>query len=130
ERNGERKNDIQKIFPMVLLSDNVVEDSTERVSQQGLKSGLDRLSLQALKMLYEGEGLSETGVNKELVERLAVRMFNKAKEKAVKNSNYSGVSSEKEKIRHERGEVRVLKDDEARAGVQNTGDDEEGDKGN
>ncbi|CAG8614332.1 1725_t:CDS:2, partial [Cetraspora pellucida] len=117
----ENKNDIQEIFPMALLSDNVVEDSAERVSQQGLKSRLDRLSLEALKMLCKEEGLSEMEVKKELMERLAVRMFNKTKRKAIENSNISGMSSKKENIRRKRGEVRILEDNEGRTGVQEYG---------
>ncbi|CAG8439418.1 17263_t:CDS:2 [Cetraspora pellucida] len=59
-------------------------------------------------MLYKGKSLLETEVKKELVERLAVRMFNKAKEKAVENSNYSRVSSKKKNIRHKKREYLAL----------------------
>ncbi|CAG8481541.1 13704_t:CDS:1, partial [Cetraspora pellucida] len=73
----------------MLLSDNVVKDSIERVSQQGLKSGLNKLLLEVLTILCKAEDLLETEVKKKLIERLVVKIFNKAKEKAVKNSNYS-----------------------------------------
>ncbi|CAG8586154.1 24609_t:CDS:2, partial [Cetraspora pellucida] len=94
----ENKNKIQEIFPTTLLSDNIVKKSIKRVSQQGLKSGLDRLSLEALKMLCKEEGLLETEVKKELIKRLAVSIFNKPKGKAVESSNYSRVSSKKKNI--------------------------------
>ncbi|CAG8822822.1 24967_t:CDS:1, partial [Gigaspora margarita] len=42
---------------------------------------MDRLSLETLKMLCKGEGLSDIGAKKELVDKLASRIVDKAKER-------------------------------------------------
>ncbi|CAG8566091.1 12638_t:CDS:2 [Cetraspora pellucida] len=86
-RSMENEGDVQEIFPTTLPDDCVLKDSAEKISQQSVKSGLDRLSMETLKMMCKGEGLPETGAKKELVERLAMRIISKAKGKGVENSN-------------------------------------------
>ncbi|CAG8595193.1 3463_t:CDS:1, partial [Cetraspora pellucida] len=59
----------------------VVRDEVEKSQEQSLRNSLDRLTIDTLKVVCRGEGLSERGMKKDLVERLADRVLSKAKGK-------------------------------------------------
>lgn len=73
--------DLQEILPKALPIGSDLEGDSDKVSQQALRVSMDRLSLETLKMLCKGEGLSEIGEKKELLDKLASRIVDKAKER-------------------------------------------------
>ncbi|CAG8707194.1 16059_t:CDS:2 [Cetraspora pellucida] len=62
-------------------------DNTKKTLQQSIKSRLDQLLMEMLKIICKGKALLETEVKKKLIERLAMKMIDKVKEKDVKYSN-------------------------------------------
>ena len=58
-----------------------LEGDSNKVSQQALRVSMDQLLLEILKILCKGEELSEISAKKELVDKLASRIVDKAKEK-------------------------------------------------
>ncbi|CAG8637009.1 13497_t:CDS:2 [Cetraspora pellucida] len=125
-RSIENNSDVQEIFPTATV-DNTLKDNTQKVTQQGLKSGLDQLSIETLKMMCKGEGLSESGSKKELVERLVVRMISKVKERGIKNSSQGKdmceekLNSELDNMVHESRDNRRLDVNEENFGLQDPG---------
>ncbi|CAG8799535.1 21171_t:CDS:1, partial [Dentiscutata erythropus] len=77
----EDKNNLQEVFPASLTVDSVLGEDLEEITQQGLISTLGHLLVKTLCLLCSGEGLSETGSKKELVERLVGNVLSKAKGK-------------------------------------------------
>ncbi|CAG8575257.1 10105_t:CDS:1 [Dentiscutata heterogama] len=73
--------DLQEILLTILLINSSLEESSEKALQQALRSSMDHLLAEALKILCKREGLSEVGMKKELVKRLSKKILNKAKEK-------------------------------------------------
>lgn len=58
----EDENEVQEVLPTALALEENVGYDLEESSHQGLKSTLDRLPVETLKLLYNGEGLSEARV--------------------------------------------------------------------
>ncbi|CAG8742282.1 17462_t:CDS:1, partial [Dentiscutata heterogama] len=56
-------------------------DESEKLSQQMLRTSMDRLLMKSLQMLCKSESLSKAGTKKKLIEKLAERIVSKAKEK-------------------------------------------------
>ncbi|RIB10340.1 hypothetical protein C2G38_2206387 [Gigaspora rosea] len=75
------KNEVQEILPATLALESGVEYDLEESSHQGLKSTLDQLPVKMVKLLCNGEGLSEAEAKRDLIERLAGRVVNKSKRK-------------------------------------------------
>ncbi|CAG8656053.1 984_t:CDS:2 [Cetraspora pellucida] len=63
------------------IAGNILGDEVEKSQEMNLRNSLDRLTIDTLKVVCRGEGLSEKGNKKELVERLADRVLSKAKRK-------------------------------------------------
>lgn len=86
----EDENNVQEILFATLTLEGCVGYDSEEFPHQGLKGTLDRLLVETLKLLCNGEGLSEVGVKKDLVERLAGRVVSKTKEKGRVGGNGQG----------------------------------------
>ncbi|RIB25512.1 hypothetical protein C2G38_2031001 [Gigaspora rosea] len=77
----EVENEVQELSSvMVPLGNGAVYD-LEELPYQGLRSTLDRLPVETLRLLYNSEGLFELGFKRDLIERLAERVGSKAKGK-------------------------------------------------
>ncbi|CAG8830468.1 35297_t:CDS:1, partial [Racocetra persica] len=77
----EDDSDLQEILPVGFSSEIGLGNNSSEVSFQGLESSLGRLPVETLKVFCSGEGLSETGTKKDLIERLAGRLVGKVKGK-------------------------------------------------
>ncbi|RIB28598.1 hypothetical protein C2G38_2157588 [Gigaspora rosea] len=77
----EDENEVQEVLPAMLALESGEGYDVEESSHQGLKSTLEQLLVETLKLLYNGEGLSEVGVKRDLVERLVKRVVSKSKRK-------------------------------------------------
>ncbi|RIB01046.1 hypothetical protein C2G38_2232062 [Gigaspora rosea] len=75
------ENEVQEVLPATLTLESGEGYDVEESSHQGLKSTLERLPVETLKLLCNGEGLSEAGVKRDLVERLAERVVSKSRRK-------------------------------------------------
>ncbi|CAG8648285.1 4629_t:CDS:2 [Gigaspora rosea] len=75
------ENEVQEVLPATLTLESGEGYDVEEFSHQELKSTLGRLPVETLKLLCNGEGLSEAGVKRDLVERLAGRVVSKSKRK-------------------------------------------------
>ncbi|CAG8650674.1 4570_t:CDS:2, partial [Gigaspora rosea] len=71
------ENEMQESSPAVLRPGSGVGVDLEELPHQGLRGTLDRLPMETLKVLCGGEGLSESGSKKDLVERLSARVASK-----------------------------------------------------
>ncbi|RIB02128.1 hypothetical protein C2G38_2228679 [Gigaspora rosea] len=75
------ENELQEVLPATLALKSGEGYDVEESSHQGLKGTLERLPVETLKLLCNGEGLSEVEVKWDLVERLAGRVVSKSKRK-------------------------------------------------
>ncbi|CAG8489795.1 hypothetical protein C2G38_2191598 [Gigaspora rosea] len=88
----EDENDLQEVLSAVLPLEEGVGYGLEELPLQGLKSTLDRLPVETLRLLCSGNGLSEAGCKKGLIERLVGRVVSKTKgkDRAKRSSQSSG----------------------------------------
>lgn len=77
----EDENDIQELSSIAVPLEESVGYGLEELPHQGLRSTLDRLPLETLRLLCSGEGVSDTGGKKDLIERLVGRVVSKTKGK-------------------------------------------------
>ncbi|RIB12582.1 hypothetical protein C2G38_2200265 [Gigaspora rosea] len=75
------ENEVQEVLPATLALESGEGYDVEESSHLGLKSTLERLPVETLKLLCNSEGLLEAGVKRDLVKRLVGRVVSKSKRK-------------------------------------------------